>query len=128
MDHTTFKNILSESVKRNQHEEYLHFIDELNIAAAQCKTTEELNRAADDFQKYMPPLNKKLAVTNDYEDYMNMKATLLDVFVNDLNYQSVYLLVETLKKAECYEHVQTFIQPIEYWVTVIKSKEKCAMA
>ncbi|MFB4159700.1 hypothetical protein ACE1TF_07445 [Geomicrobium sp. JSM 1781026] len=128
MDTTTFTRILIEQLKRDEHKEYNDFINELNLAAKKCEAMVDLQSAVKSFQKYMAPLDEKLSMTNDYEDYMNMKATLLDMFVNDLNYDSVFLLVESLKMETEYEHIQTFIEPIEYWVTVIKSKEKFALA
>ena len=89
---------------------------------------EELQQKTGLLEKFLPHLDLILSVTHDYDDIMNMKATLLDLFVNDLHYKSIYLLVKALSTNKLLTNLQNFISPIEYWVTVIKSKEMLATA
>lgn len=84
---------------------------------------DELQQITKPLERFLPHLDLMLSVTNDYDDIMNMKATLLDLFVNGLNHKSIYLLGIALSKNETLSQLQNFIFPIEYWVSVIKSKE-----
>lgn len=123
MPATVLTDILSEKIKRETSDQYKQFIDYVNELAKGCDTVEALQQAAQPLEKFMPNLDSELSVTDDYEDIMNMKATLLDVFVNDCNHQSIYLLAHALSSNPAHTHLQTFIAPIQYWVVVIKAKE-----
>ena len=116
-------DILSEKIKRETSEDYIQFVNSLNELANQCNSVEKLQQSIKPLDRFLPNLDLVLSVTHDYDDIMNMKATLLDLFVNDLNYKSVYLLAYALSSDETLAHLQNFIAPIQYWVTVIKSKE-----
>lgn len=116
-------DILTEKIKRETSEEYKVFVDYVNGLAEGCDTVEALQQAAQPLEKFMPNLDLGLSVTDDYEDIMNMKATLLDLFVNDLNHPAIYLLAHALSSNPAHTHLQTFISPIKYWVVVIKAKE-----
>ncbi|MGJ9386014.1 hypothetical protein [Salipaludibacillus sp. CF4.18] len=116
-------DILAEKIKRDSSEQYNQFVDSINKLSTSCTTMEELQMLNGPLEKCLPHLELVLSVTQDYDDIMNMKATLLDLFVNDLHHKSVYLLVNTLSSNKSLTNLQNFISPIEYWVTVIKSKE-----
>ncbi|MBM4762912.1 hypothetical protein [Bacillus sp. B15-48] len=115
--------ILSEKIKRASSVEYNQFVTSLNVIANNCDSVKELQQAIAPLEKFLPHLDLFLSVTDDYEDIMNMKATLLDLFVNDLNYKSIYLLSFALSNNHSLKHLQTFVSPIQYWVAVIKAKE-----
>lgn len=116
-------DILSEKIKRDTSEEYRQFVNNINELAYQSDSLEALQHSVKHLESFLPHLDLVLSVTHDYDDIMNMKATLLDLFVNDLHYKSVYLLAHALLSNETLTHLQSFISPIQYWVTVIKSKE-----
>ncbi|MBN6888684.1 F0F1-type ATP synthase delta subunit [Cytobacillus horneckiae] len=85
----------------------------VNQLSENCESLEEIETEAKHLNQFLPHL-----------DIMNMKATLLDLFVNDLNYQSINLLVVALSSNKQLSHLQNFIQPINHWVSVIKSREQ----
>lgn len=120
---STLTDLLSEKIKRDQDEEYNQFVNSLNELAAGCKTIEELRKQTEPLEKFLPHLDLMLSITHDYDDIMNMKATLLDLLVNDLEYKSIFLLVYALSTSRSLSNLQDFIAPIEHWVAVIKSKE-----
>ena len=118
-----FFDILAEKIKRDSHEEYNHFVNYVS-ALAKDKGWRELQADTVHLQGFLPYLDEKLASIDDYEDIMNMKATLLDMLVNDLDDGAVYLLVEALLHNKELNHLQSFVSPVEYWVSVIKAKER----
>lgn len=96
----------------------------VNELSENCESLEEIETEAKHLNQFLPHLDIMLSITHDYDDIMNMKATLLDLFVNDLNYQSINLLVVALSSNKQLSHLQNFIQPINHWVSVIKSREQ----
>ncbi|MCM3323930.1 hypothetical protein [Cytobacillus kochii] len=123
MSNHVFFDILAEKIKRDSHEEYNRFVNYVN-ALAKDKGWKELQEEVVHLQAFLSYLDDKLAIIDDYEDIMNMKATLLDMIVNDLNDTSVYLLVEALMYNKELNYLQSFVSPVEYWVSVIKAKER----
>ncbi|MEK5100808.1 hypothetical protein MKX83_02210 [Cytobacillus sp. FSL M8-0252] len=127
MSNHVFFDILAEKIKRDSHEEYNQFVNYVNVLA-EDKGWKELQEEVVHLQAFLSYLDDKLAIIDDYEDIMNMKATLLDMIVNDLNDTSVYLLVEALMYNKELNYLQSFISPVEYWVSVIKAKERLCAA
>lgn len=123
MSNHVFFDILAEKIKRDNHEEYNRFVNYVN-ALAEDKGWKELQEEVVHLQAFLSYLDDKLAIIDDYEDIMNMKATLLDMIVNDLHDTSVYLLVEALMYNKELNYLQSFVSPVEYWVSVIKAKER----
>lgn len=123
MSNHVFFDILAEKIKRDSHEEYNQFVNYVNVLA-EDKGWKELQEEVVHLQAFLSYLDDKLAIIDDYEDIMNMKATLLDMIVNDLNDTSVYLLVEALMYNKELNYLQSFVSPVEYWVSVIKAKER----
>ena len=117
-------DLLAEKIKRNNSQLYVDFVAAVNALASSAETIEQLKEKSSELSSFMPYLDLTLSTVNDYEDILNMKATLLDLFVNDLNDRSIYLLVEALKSNNKLTHLQEFIQTMEHWVVVIDSKKR----
>ena len=117
-------DLLTEKIKRDNSQLYVDFVAAINALASSAETIEQLKVQSSQLSSFMPYLDLTLSMINDYEDLLNMKATLLDLFVNDLNDRSIYLLAEALKRNKNLTHLQDFTQPMEHWVVVIDSKKR----
>lgn len=117
-------DLLTEKIKRDDSPLYVDFVAAVNTLASNAETIEQLHIQSSELSSFMPYLDLTLSLMDDYEDILNMKATLLDLFVNDLNDNSIYLLVEALKSNKNLTHLQDFIQTMDYWVVVIDSKKR----
>lgn len=121
-------DLLTEKIKRDNSPLYVDFVEALNSLASSTDNLKQLEAQANELSAFMPYLDLTLSMMQDYEDILNMKATLLDLFVNDLDDRSIYLMVQALASNKNLANLQHFIHPIEYWVVVINSKERLAAA
>lgn len=115
-------DLLTEKIKRDTSESYSQFSNILNALTEDKNTTEELKQFEHIFDKFIPELDVAIS-SRGHEDIMNMKATLLDLFANDLSFKSIYLLSYALSNKTEYTHLSRFIDPVSYWAPVIKSNE-----
>lgn len=115
-------DILTEKIKRETSKDYTTFVDSLNSMTENLQTIEELKALDGEFDHFLPQLDLAIS-TQGYEDIMNMKATLLDMFANDLTFKSIYLLSAALANKSELTHLHQFMYPVSYWAPVIKSNE-----
>ncbi|MFD6439889.1 hypothetical protein ACFWDG_08760 [Peribacillus sp. NPDC060186] len=115
-------DILTEKIKRDTSEEYGEFVSSLNSLTEKQKTVEDLKQLENHFDKFLPQLDLVIS-TQGHEEIMNMKATLLDLFANDLSFKSIYLLSTALSNKKELTHLNQFMYPVTYWAPVIKSNE-----
>ncbi|MFS0781195.1 hypothetical protein [Bacillus sp. 1P06AnD] len=119
-------DLLTEKIKRDNSVEYMNFVNHLNDLACEGNTLADLRELGQQLDCFMPQLDLIISVTDDYEDIMNMKATLLDLLVNDLNEKSICLLISALSKNKKWTHLHDFMAPMEHWVVVIDSRKEVA--
>ncbi|KON70992.1 hypothetical protein AKG34_20930 [Peribacillus butanolivorans] len=115
-------DILTEKIKRDTSEEYGEFVSSLNSLTEKQTTVEDLKQVENHFDKFLPQLDLVIS-TQGHEEIMNMKATLLDLFANDLSFKSIYLLSAALSNKKELTHLNQFMYPVTYWAPVIKSNE-----
>ncbi|PEJ35652.1 hypothetical protein CN689_06220 [Peribacillus butanolivorans] len=115
-------DILTEKIKRDTSEEYGEFVSSLNSLTEKQTTVEDLKQLENHFDKFLPQLDLVIS-TQGHEEIMNMKATLLDLFANDLSFKSIYLLSAALSNKKELTHLNQFMYPVTYWAPVIKSNE-----
>ncbi|MEK4538472.1 hypothetical protein NST21_24535 [Peribacillus sp. FSL K6-1552] len=115
-------DILTEKIKRDTSEEYGEFVSSLNSLTEKQTTVEDLKQFENHFDKFLPQLDLVIS-TQGHEEIMNMKATLLDLFANDLSFKSIYLLSVALSNKKELTHLNQFMYPVTYWAPVIKSNE-----
>ena len=115
-------DLLTEKIKRDTSDSYGQFVNILNELTEDKNTMEELKQFEHIFDKFLPQLDLAISIRG-HEDIMNMKATLLDLFANDLSFKSIYLLSHALATRTEHTHLSQFIQPVSYWAPVIKSTE-----
>ncbi|MFB6801961.1 hypothetical protein [Peribacillus butanolivorans] len=115
-------DILTEKIKRDTSEEYGEFVSSLNSLTKKQTTVEDLKQFENHFDKFLPQLDLVIS-TQGHEEIMNMKATLLDLFANDLSFKSIYLLSAALSNKKELTHLNQFMYPVTYWAPVIKSNE-----
>ncbi|MFE0504417.1 hypothetical protein ACWF7H_21390 [Peribacillus butanolivorans] len=115
-------DILTEKIKRDTSEEYGEFVSSLNSLTEKQTTVEDLKQFETHFNKFLPQLDLVIS-TQGHEGIMNMKATLLDLFANDLSFKSIYLLSAALSNKKELTHLNQFMYPVTYWAPVIKSNE-----
>ncbi|MGE7765994.1 hypothetical protein [Peribacillus sp. NPDC096540] len=84
------------------------------------KTVEDLKQYENQFDKFLSQLDLVIS-TQGHEEIMNMMATLLDLFANDLSFKSIKFTALSNKKE--LTHLHQFIYPVTYWAPVIKSNE-----
>ncbi|MGE7595958.1 hypothetical protein ACQKMY_22690 [Peribacillus frigoritolerans] len=115
-------DILTEKIKRDSSEQYGDFVSSLNSLTEEQKTMEGLKQFDHHFDKFLPQLDLMIS-TQNHEAIMNMKATLLDLFANDLTFKSIYLLSTALSNKKELPHLNQFMYPVTFWEPVIKSNE-----
>ncbi|MGE1165442.1 hypothetical protein ACQJ0Y_19665 [Peribacillus simplex] len=115
-------DILTERIKRDSSEEYGSFVRSLNSLTEKQKNMEDLKQLENHFDKFLPQLDLVIS-TQNHEEIMNMKATLLDLFANDLSFKSIYLLSTALSNKNELTHLSQFMYPVTFWAPVIKSYE-----
>ncbi|MET3320927.1 UNVERIFIED_ORG: hypothetical protein ABIC97_004028 [Peribacillus simplex] len=115
-------DILTEKIKRDTSKEYGEFVSSLNSLTEKQTTVEDLKQVENHFDKFLPQLDLVIS-TQGHEEIMNMKATLLDLFANDLSFKSIYLLSAALSNKKELTHLNQFMYPVTYWAPVIKSNE-----
>ncbi|MED3761911.1 hypothetical protein P4555_23220 [Peribacillus frigoritolerans] len=115
-------DILTEKIKRDSSEQYGDFVSSLNSLTEEQKTMEGLKQFDHHFDKFLPQLDLMIS-TQNHEAIMNMKATLLDLFANDLTFKSIYLLSTALSNKKELLHLNQFMYPVSFWAPVIKSNE-----
>ncbi|MDV7766256.1 hypothetical protein [Peribacillus sp. CSMR9] len=115
-------DILTERIKRDSSEEYGSFVRSLNSLTEKQKNMEDLKQLENHFDKFLPQLDLVIS-TQNHEEIMNMKATLLDLFANDLSFKSIYLLSTALSNKNELTHLSQFMYPVPFWAPVIKSYE-----
>ncbi|CAN7519925.1 hypothetical protein LJR015_005116 [Peribacillus frigoritolerans] len=125
MDHLStslLTDILTEKVKRDSSGQYGDFVSSLNSLTKEQTTMEDLKQFDHHFDKFLPQLDLMIS-TQNHEAIMNMKATLLDLFANDLTFKSIYLLSTALSNKKELTHLNQFMYPVTFWAPVTKSNE-----